>query len=1148
MKRILGLDLGTNSIGWALVEEAENKKEVSSIIKLGVRVNPLTTDEKTNFEKGRPISTNAYRSLKRGARKNLQRYKQRRENLIKILKEHNIIDDDTPLTEVGKGTTHQTLQIRATAASNRIELKDFAKVLLTINKKRGYKSSRKAVNEKDGLAIDGMAVAKTLYDHNLTPGQYVLELLNANRTYIPDFYRSDLKEEFKKIWNTQQEYYSELTNELFAKVDGKNKSQTYAILQEPLGLEGIKIKGSKAEQRILKYQFRVDGLNEKLAPEHLAIALQEINNEINQSSGYLGAIADRSKILYLKKQTVGQNLYSQLVNDPHTSLKNQVFYRQDYLDEFETIWTTQAKFHKELTYELKEIIRDVVIFYQRKLKSQKSLISLCQFESWEQEYVIRESEKTKTRTVGRRVIPKSSLLFQQFKIWQNLNRLIYVNKEKEERIELKKADEKVRQTVFEELNLRGDLSSNEVLKILKDFYSIRKLSDWKCNFEKVEGNRTNHKLYNVFQEIAEFEGYGMDWSRKSALQITEELKNIFPEIGIKAAILDFDPLAVNFSTQKSYELWHLLYSAEDDEKISEEDKLVYGNNSVAIRKKLHQKYGFKPEYAKLLSNIRFKNDYGNLSAKAIRNILPYLQEGNEYSEACRLAGYNHSNSLDKDELSKRELLPKLELLKKNSLRNPVVEKILNQMVNLVNQVIETYGKPDEIRIELARELKKTASERKDMTQAISDATKRNQDIKKTITKEFGIPNPTKSDVERYRLWQELESRGHKSLFDDKYIPKQKLFSKEIDIEHIIPKALIFDDSFSNKTLCYREANLKKANRTAFDFIMQDSHSEVEKYKERVEALYGDGRITRSKRNKLLMPQSEIPNDFIERDLRNSQYITREAKKMLFKVFRTVTVTSGSITDRLRGDWDLINIMKELNLPKYRALGLTEYEERIDIGAAKLIKYEVIRDWSKRNDQRHHAMDALTVAFTTHNHIQYINNLNARRDTSQDNHSIITNIENLITEINEKGKRVFKKPVENFRENAKTHIQQILVSYKAKNKVVTRNVNKTKKKGKDNYNKKVQLTPRGQLHKETVYGKSLRPMDKKTKLNSNFTIEDAKMIVNKKKRHAVLNHLAKYENNCKKAFASKTLKQSPITYRGEVLIEVTLFEKLFTVRK
>jgi CRISPR/Cas system Type II protein with McrA/HNH and RuvC-like nuclease domain len=75
MKKILGLDLGTTSIGWAFVKEAENETEQSSIEKVGVRVNPLTTDEQTDFEKGKSVSSNADRTLKRGARRNLDRYK-----------------------------------------------------------------------------------------------------------------------------------------------------------------------------------------------------------------------------------------------------------------------------------------------------------------------------------------------------------------------------------------------------------------------------------------------------------------------------------------------------------------------------------------------------------------------------------------------------------------------------------------------------------------------------------------------------------------------------------------------------------------------------------------------------------------------------------------------------------------------------------------------------------------------------------------------------------------------------------------------------------------------------------------------------------------------------------------------------------------
>lgn len=174
MKNILGLDLGTNSIGWALVKERENDNEQSSIMRLGVREIYLTADEQSNFEKGKPITTNADRTQKRSMRRNLQRYKLRRDNLINVLKDNGLIKTDTLLNENGNRTTFETYRLRAKAVTEEISLEEFARVLLMINKKRGYKSSRKAKsNDESGQLIDGMEVAKKLYDENLTPGQYV---------------------------------------------------------------------------------------------------------------------------------------------------------------------------------------------------------------------------------------------------------------------------------------------------------------------------------------------------------------------------------------------------------------------------------------------------------------------------------------------------------------------------------------------------------------------------------------------------------------------------------------------------------------------------------------------------------------------------------------------------------------------------------------------------------------------------------------------------------------------------------------------------------------------------------------------------------------------------------------------------------------
>ena len=95
------------------------------------------------------------------------------------------------------------------------------------------------------------------------------------------------------------------------------------------------------------------------------------------------------------------------------------------------------------------------------------------------------------------------------------------------------------------------------------------------------------------------------------------------------------------------------------------------------------------------------------------------------------------------------------------MRNPVVEKILNQMINVVNFVVDAYGKPDEIRIELARELKKSSKERKEMTMAINKTTADHEKYRQILQKEFGLTNVTRNDIIRYKLYLELKVMGIK---------------------------------------------------------------------------------------------------------------------------------------------------------------------------------------------------------------------------------------------------------------------------------------------------------------------------------------------------------------------------------------------------
>ncbi|HQO07142.1 MAG TPA: type II CRISPR RNA-guided endonuclease Cas9, partial [Bacteroidales bacterium] len=1198
MKKILGLDLGTNSIGWALVNEAENENEKSSIIMLGVRVNPLTVDEQKNFEKGKSITTNADRTMKRGMRRNLQRYKLRRENLIEILKENGFITDETILSENGNYTTFETYRLRAKAVTEEITLEQFARVLLMINKKRGYKSNRKAKGaEEEGALIDGMEVAKLLYEKDLTPGQYCLQLMEQGKKQLPDFYRSDLQEEFNRIWAKQQEFYSEiLTDKLKENLREKSEKATWTICKEPFNIVGIPRTTKGEELKKENFAWRTKALSEKLDLESLAVVLQKINGQINNSSGYLGAISDRSKELYFNKQTVGQYQMAVLAQNPNASLRNMVFYRQDYLDEFNTIWEKQAEFHKkELTEELKKEIRDVIIFYQRRLKSQKGLIGFCEFESRQIEVEI--DGKKKIKTVGSRVIPRSSPLFQEFKIWQTLNNLEVSGKgrkskkKKEHSLSLftnqedplliygkRELYQEEKELLATELSIKEKLTKSDILKLLFD-----NPQELDLNFKEVQGNLTQAKLFAAYRDIIEQTGHILDL-KKSASEILENVEQIFSGLGYNTDIIRFNSDTDNLDNDPMYKLWHLLYSFEGDNSKTGNENLI---------NKITNLYGFEKEYAAILANITFQDDYGSLSAKAIRKIFPYLKEGNKYDISCEYAGYRHSaSSLTKEELENKIYKDCLEILPKNSLRNPVVEKILNQMVHVVNAIIADpqLGKPDEIRIELARELKKNAKERQELTKSIEESTRMHKQYREILSKPpFNLSYISRNDIIRYKLYEELKDNGYHTLYSNTYISPTTLFSGDFDVEHIIPQSRLFDDSFSNKTLELRSINIEKGNATACDFVKEkygetNNENSMENYLNRIEKLYKTGVLSRAKYNKLKMQEKDIPSGFIERDIRNTQYIAKYAKTMLNDLVKVVVSTTGAITDRLREDWQLIDVMKELNWEKYKNLGLTT-----EFTNEEGYRIRQINDWTKRNDHRHHAMDALTVAFTKRQFIQYLNNLNARRtDKNQsisnteeeeyDNFAITTEdmllntrdvlgIEKNYLYRDHRNKLRFYPPIplNDFRAEAKYHLENTLISIKAKNKVVTTNVNKAKnnvttkitdKNGKQKVIKgQLVKTPRGQLHKETIYGSIKQYVTKFEKVGSDFNAEKIATVSKPAYREALLRRLQEFDNDPKKAFSGKnSLEKNPIfldkacSKQLPEKVKTVSLETVYTIRK
>ena len=157
-------------------------------------------------------------------------------------------------------------------------------------------------------------------------------------------------------------------------------------------------------------------------------------------------------------------------------------------------------------------------------------------------------------------------------------------------------------------------------------------------------------------------------------------------------------ISPDFIEQPLYKLWHLLYSVSDP---------------TELKQNLTRQFGIEDEgVLQRLIGLDFRTaGYSNKSSKVMREIMPYLMNGFDYATACEIVDIDHSDSLTKEENSKRELSQHITPLSKNSLRQPLVERVLNQMINVVNALIDQYGIIDEVRVEMARSLKSSAAER-----------------------------------------------------------------------------------------------------------------------------------------------------------------------------------------------------------------------------------------------------------------------------------------------------------------------------------------------------------------------------------------------------------------------------------------------------
>jgi CRISPR-associated endonuclease Csn1 len=821
---------------------------------------------------------------------------------------------------------------------------------------------------------------------------------------------------------------------------------------------------------------------------------------------YVAEVKSRHQTIKDKNLTIGQYFQQHLSNNEFFRVKENIFPREAYIEEYEAICKLQQVHYPDvITNKFIERVRNEIIYYQRPLKSQKGLVSVCEFEGF-----LCNGKDGKEYFVGPKVAPRSSPIFQIAKVWENVNNIRIENKfgsKKDLTLEEKQA-------LFNHLENNDKLTQTDIIKILG-------LNKNECFFNKqiangIKGNVTKMAILSCFDRPEDYKHlikFDFETIEKNELCYLYDRKT--GEILSENKVKFVDPKIEN---EPYYQLWHTIYSLSDIDECS---------------KVLQKKFNIKPDIADKLAKLDLtKGGFGNKSAKAIRKILPYLMEGFVYSDAMCFAGYDHSNSLTKDENIKRNLLDKLKPIANNTLRQPIVEKILNQMVNVVNAIIEKYGKPDEIRVELARELKQSKEERSDTSRFLSKRERENEQIEKKL-QEFGL-RATRNNIIKWRLYEEMDNEDKKLNAICIYCGQpisltEAIKGSDVDIEHIIPKSKLFDDSQSNKTLAHRRCNTDKGDRTAYDFMKGKSEQALAAYVDRVNKLFSSKVIGKAKRDKLLMTEDKIPQNFIDRQLRESQYIARKAREILQTICHNVWSTSGTVTAELRHLWGWDDVTMNLQFPKYKELGLTEIKEwESEHGKNKHAK-EVISGWTKRDDHRHHAIDALTIACTKQGYIQRFNTLSSsktREDMQRD-------VDSLSAEYREKlnllekyivGEQPFT--VEQVEEKA----ANILVSFKAGKKVAVVGKRKIGKRG----NKKVVQTgiivPRGALSEESVYGK-IKKVEEKKPLK--YLFENSHLIFKPLIKQLVEERLDKFEGDTKKALAS--IKKEPIYIDNEKLI-------------
>lgn len=1003
MKKILGLDLGTNSIGWSLIKQDYENND-GEIIGLGSRIIPMSQEIINDFNKGASISQTASRTGYRGVRRLLERNLLRRErlhrtlNILGYLPEHfaNQIDFEKKLGQFIDNSEPKIAYKEIKTSDNKIQhefifKKAFEEMLedfkthqpnLLLNDKKVpydwtiYYLRKKALTAK----IEKEELAWLLLHFNQKRGYYQLrgeeeedtpnKLVEFHALKVVEVTADEQQKGKTDIWyNVILEngwiYRRSSKAPLF---DWKGKIQEFIVTTELNDDKSIKLNKDGNEKRSFK---AVDS-------ELDWVAIKKSTEEKIDKS----------------KKTVGCYIYETLLQNPNQKIIGKLvrtIERKFYKEELKQILEKQVLEHPELQnrklfnacieelYEnntahrenIKEksfvhlFINDI-LFYQRPLKSKKSLISDCTFE---QRTYLKEGKK---EIQSIKCISKSNPIFQEFRLWQFIQNLKIYQKEKT-----------IDGKTYSDVNVTIEfLKSEDDYTNLFDWLNERKEIDQKA-FLKYPGFNLKKNAENYRWNYVEDKSYPCNETHNAILNRLSKVQKV-PS--------DF------LTREKEQDLWHILYSVED--KIEIEQAL----KSFAIKNNLSE------DFSEVFKKIKpFDADYGAYSEKAVKKLLPLMRMGKYWNEAAIhpqtknriekiingevddkirdrvrdkaihlntindfkalplwLTSYivydRHSEDSNAMQWKKPEDIENfLKEFKQHSLRNPIVEQVITETLRVVKDIWKTYGNGsanffDEIHIELGREMKNPADKRKDMTNKMSANENTNLRIKALLSEflndttyenvrpfspsqqeilkiyEEGVLNsdieieedilkisksnqPSKSELNKYKLWLEQKYR---SPYTGEIIPLNKLFTPAYEIEHVIPQSRYFDDSLSNKVICEAEVNKDKDKSTAYEYIRDNHGKKIElsfgkvvtifdtkEYEDFVKRNYAKNR---SKLNKLMM--EEIPESFIQRQLNDSRYISKVVKNLLSSLVREDDEQESTSKHIVSSNGNITNVLKQ----------------------------------------------------------------------------------------------------------------------------------------------------------------------------------------------------------------------------------------------